>query len=272
MFNKILEYKTRNKIIVKIQKRIRDIFNISFVPTNFNNLKKNTFTTNSFSGNDNLRFYYQEEIIKKFKETNNLVTFNTYKSIIKTLEKLSLDKDLKFNFLDFGGENIDVYLNLKKNFKNINYFVHNEKKINNDFIQLKKKYKFENLNIIENLDKICLNSYDFICFGSVIQYIENYEKILLISTQVSKKYILFTATHFFSQSTLTKKNIIVRQVNFLPSNIYCYILNFDKFMEIFTRENFSVIFKEKNNNGNVKYNNFNKSYGNIIYADLLLSR
>ena len=272
MLNKILEYQTNNKIIVKIQKKIRNIFNIFFVPTNFQKLPKNKFTTNSFTGNDNLRFYYQEEIIKKFKEKNDLVTFNTYPTIIKTLEKLFLERDLKFNFLDFGGENIDVYLNLKKNFKNINYFVHNESKINNDFIQLKKKYKFENLNIIESLDQINTNTYDFICFGSVIQYIENFEKILLISSKVSKKYIFFSATHFFSESTFTKNDIIVRQVSFLPSNIYCYIFNFDKFMEIFRRDNFSVIFKEKNTKGKVKYNNFDKSYGKIIYADLLLSR
>jgi len=43
-------------------------------------------------------------------------------------------------------------------------------------------------------------------------------------------------------------------------------------MEIFERNNFSVIFKEKNTKGKVKYNNFDKSYGNIIYADLLLAR
>ena len=201
-----------------------------------------------------------------------MITFNTYSTVIKTLEKLFLDKDLKFNFLDFGGENIDVYLNLKKNFKNINYFVHNESKINSDFIQLKKKYKFENLNIIENLDQINANNYDFICFGSVIQYIQNFEKILLISAQVSKKYIFFSATYFFSESKLTKNDIIVRQLSFLPSNIYCYIFNFKKFMEIFERNNFSVIFKEKNTKGKVKYNNFDKSYGNIIYADLLLAR
>jgi len=49
MLNKILEYQTNNKIIVKIQKKIRKIFNIFFVPTNFQKLPKNKFTTNSFT-------------------------------------------------------------------------------------------------------------------------------------------------------------------------------------------------------------------------------
>ena len=31
------------------------------------------------------------------------------------LKTLFLDENLKFNFLDFGGESIDFYLSLKKN-------------------------------------------------------------------------------------------------------------------------------------------------------------
>ena len=262
--NKFLAYQTNNFIIVKIQKKIRKIFNVYFVPTNIQKLPKNNYTTSS-------HFDHQEEIIKKFNKINNLVSFNTCPKIVQMLKMLFLDENLKFNFLDFGGENIDLYLYLKKNFKNINYFVHNKKNINQDFIRLKEKYKFENITILKNIDEISNNKYDFICFGSVIQYVENYNQILLKIIKVSKKYIFFSGTHFFSKIFNEKKRIIVRQVNFLPSEIYCYFFNFDSFMEIFITNKFSIIFKEKNTIGKVNYNNFGSSLGNVIYTDLLLS-
>ena len=263
-FNKLLSYQTNNFIIVKIQKKLMRIFDIYFVATNIQKLPENNYTINS-------NFDYQEEIVKKFNKTSNLVSLNTCPKIVQMLKKLSLDENLKFNFLDFAGENIDFYLYLKKNFKNINYFVYNKKDINQDFIRLKEKYKFENITILKNIDEISNNKYDFICFGSVIQYVENYNQILLKIIKVSKKYIFFSGTHFFSKIFNEKKRIIVRQVNFLPSEIYCYFFNFDSFMEIFITNKFSIIFKEKNTIGNVNYNNFGSSLGNVIYTDLLLS-
>ena len=184
---------------------------------------------------------------------------------------LSFNENLEFIFLDFGGENIYFYLYLKKNFKNINYFIHNKKDINQDFIKLKEKYKFENIAVLENIDEISNNKYDFIYFGSVIQYIENYEQILSKIFNVSKKYIFFSGTNFFSNILNEKNRIIVRQVSYLPSVIYCYFFNFDNFIKIFLTNKFSTIFREKNITGNVNYNNFGSSLGNIVYTDLLLS-
>ena len=196
--NKFLAYQTNNFIILKIQKKIRKIFNIYFVPTNIQKPPKDNYATSS-------HFDYQEEIVKKFNKTNNLVSFNTYPKIVQMLKMLFLDENLKFNFLDFGGENIDFYLYLKKNFKNINYFVYNKKDINQDFIRLKEKYKFENITILKNIDEISNNKYDFICFGSVIQYVENYNQILLKIIKVSKKYIFFQVHIFFRKFSTKKK-------------------------------------------------------------------
>ena len=139
------------------------------------------------------------------------------------------------------------------------------------FIKLKEKYKFENITVLENLTEISKNKYDFICFGSVVQYMENYEQILAIATKVSKKYIFFSATYFFSKNIDEKKRIIVRQVNFIPSEIYCYFFNFNDFLEIFTANKFYVVSKDKNIVGKINYNNFGSSSGNITYTDLLLS-
>ena len=51
---------------------------------------------------------------------------------------------------------------LKNPFKKIEYFVFNKKAINQDFIKLKKKYKFENFNVLESFDEMSQNKYDFI--------------------------------------------------------------------------------------------------------------
>jgi len=269
--NKILSLQTNNFIMVKIQKKITKIFNITYAPVYIQRLPENKYTTNSHLGIIDQRFSYQEEIIKKFNNTNNLVYFNSYPRIAEKLKALFLDENLKFNFLDFGGESIDFYLYLKKKFRNINYFVHNKKEINQDFIKLKEKYKFENITVLENLTEISRNKYDFIFFGSVVQYMENYEQILSIATKVSKKYVLFSGTHFFYKNANEKKRIIVRQVNFLPSEIYCYFFNFNSFLEVFTANKFYVVSKDKNIVGKINYNNFESSWGNITYTDLLLS-
>ena len=264
LLNRILAYESNNFIIVKIQKKLRKIFKIYFVPTNLKDLPKNNYSINS-------NFHYQEELIKKFSKTNELTSFNTFPKMTEMLKMLFLQEDSKFNFLDFGGENIDFYLHLKKKFKNVNYFIFNKRKINEDFIKLKKKYNFNNITILENLDEIYNNKYEFINFGSVIQYVENYEEVLLKIINVSKKYIFFSATHFSSEIINQRNSVIVRQVNLLPNQFYCYFFNFDNFAKIFLSKKFSIVFKEKNKLDNVNYNNFESSFGNIIYTDLLLS-
>ena len=269
--NKILAHQTDNFFIVKIQRKIMRIFSIYYVPTNIQILPESKYTTNSHLGMKEERLNYQEKILKEFGNTNNLVYFNSYPKIAEMLKKLFNDENFKFNFLDFGGESIDFYLYLKKNFKNINYFVHNKKEINQDFIKLKEKYKFENITILENFDEIRKNEYDFIFFGSVIQYMENYEQALSVAVKTSKKYIFFSGTHFFSKKINEEKKIIVRQVNFLPSRIYCYFFYFNSFLEILTTNKFNIISKEKNVLGKVNYNNFGSYLGNITYTDLLLS-
>jgi len=265
LLNKILKYESHNSYLTKIQKKIRKKFKIYFVPTNIKNLPKNNHPIYT-------NFGYQEELIKTFSKKNHLISFNTHPKIVQILKKLFLNENLEFNFLDFGGENIDFYLYLKKNFRNIHYFVYNQKEINEDFSKVKEKYKFENITILNNVDEINSYKYDFVNFGSVIQYIENYDKILTKIITSSKKYIFFSGTHFYSKKLNEVNKIVVKQVNMLPDKLYCYFFNFEDFMKIFISNGFSVIFKEKNLTDNVNYKNFGLSYGNIEYTDLLISR
>ena len=63
-----------------------------------------------------------------------------------------------------------------------------------------------------------------------------------------KSIFFFSGTHFFSKDINEKKRIIVRQVNFLPSEIYCYFFNFNDFLKIFTANKFYVVSKDKKHN------------------------
>ena len=57
----------------------------------------------------------------------------TYPHLIKLLSsKFEFDKIL--NILDIGDKKIDFYLSLKENYKNVRYFLHNQKSIKTHFI------------------------------------------------------------------------------------------------------------------------------------------
>ena len=66
------------------------------------------------------------------------------------MSKLFPDKNHNFNFLDFGGENIDFYLDI--NFKNIDYFVYNKEEVVRIF-EILKSINLENLKILSDLNK-----------------------------------------------------------------------------------------------------------------------
>ena len=58
------------------------------------------------------------------------------------------------NFLDVGGEKIDFYLDLKKNFKNAKYFLFNQKSITEPFHEIQKEYNFDDFFVIDDLEEI----------------------------------------------------------------------------------------------------------------------
>ena len=145
--------------------------------------------------------------MKKIKKLIHLILFQhcwTTKSNFN--QKLT-----KFEFSDFGGENIDFYLDLNKNFKNLNYYVINQGEINKTFIEIKKNYKFNNLNILENLNEVEKNSYDFINFGSSIQYINNYDDILTRVLKTSKNSFFFQELIFIKILMKIKTKLLLNK-------------------------------------------------------------
>jgi len=237
--------------------------NICFVPTNFNKLPLNNYPI--FSS-----ISHHKNIISIFNNTQKEVTFKSYDNLINLLNKIYKHNE-EFNFLDFGGEQIDQYLILKKNFPNINYFITNQNKINNHFKEIKKIYNFKNLFILNNLDELRDNTYDFANFGSVLQYVDDYRELLnKILTKVNG-YVLITGVHLYQQGVRDKH--VVKQVNLLPNKLYLYFFDSFKFIKIFKDCNFNVIFCEKNKTNDINYKNFHRNeMPGLEYTDIFLKK
>lgn len=216
-------------------------------------------------------FDYQKNLIKLFNQKNEQSSFMTCPDLIDLLFNKFNPND-NFNFLDFGGEKIDFYLNLKKEFKNVNYFLYNQKSINDTFNKLKTELNYSNLNIIEKFDEIFKEKYDFVNFGSCIQYLDDYESILKEISNNSK-YIFFSATHLYDASKNEfKKNIVVKQIMGSPKPFFLYFFNRRDLFSILEKENFKLMFERKNLTDDVNYKNFQGYLTNITYSDFLFLR
>lgn len=263
LINLIYNLPFSNYLTGYIKKILLKNNDITFIPTNKKLLpKKNHPIQNSIS--------YQEEIIESYNRTNKL-SFNTFLEL-KTLLKKKFKTDSNFNFLDFGGDKLDFYLDISKEFKNINYYLINLPEVNKIITSIKDKYKYNNLKVLNNLSEVKKNSYDFVYFGSTLQYLDNYEDCLNELLPKTKKNILFSATWFFSKDD-TFKRIIVKQLNFLPKQFYLYFFNLISFIEIFRKHNFKIDFKEENKTHYCSFKNFEKlQINDIKYINILFKK
>ena len=256
MVNKILNFKVNNFIWLFLFRKISRIYKIYFIPTNKTNLPKNNHPLN------NLQIFFENQY-QAF--LNGKLNFN--KKIYYILKK-NYKKNFRINFLDYGGENLDLYLFLKKNFPKIKITVINQPKLNKclkDFIKIKK---INNIEVLSNLHQAKKGKFNFINFGSSLQYIKNFDKILQFLLKSSKGFIYISATSYFFKNVVNNK-IIVRQVNLLPTILYCYVFNFNYIRSLFSKYGYTIIFKKSNSYKKINFNNFSFK---INHLDLLFKK
>ena len=258
--------KNIRRLLPKIFRRLinKKFFKYYFLKTNLKSLPDANYPEKG-------DLIYQKNLIDKFNQTK---TQNSSMTCPHLMELLLMKFDMKenFNFLDIGGEKIDFYLNLKKNFKNVKYFLFNQKSMTEPFHKIKLEFNYENFYVIDNFEDILNNKYDFVNFGSCIQYFNNYEDVLEKISNNSKK-IFFSGTHLYDSSENDfLKNIIVKQVNVLPQINFLYFFNRNTFFEIFNKNGFDLIFENKNLTDVVNYDNFQRYLKNIQYSDFLFSK
>lgn len=246
-----------------IKKKLLKNNKITFIPTNKKYLPKNNHPIlNSID--------YQEEIIRLYNDSNKL-SFNTFLDL-KYLLKKKFDSNEKFDFLDIGGDKLDFYLDISKEFKNINYFLINLPEVNQIIKSIKNKYNYDNLKILDSLDEIKNHNYDFVYFGSTLQYIDSYENFIKEILPITKKYIFFSATWFFSDDNPLKK-IVVKQLNFLPKQFYLYFFNIKFIKKMIEDQGFITELNEKNTSYNCSFKNFEKlNLKNIKYTNILFAK
>jgi len=232
-------------------------YGIYFVQTDLKILPKNFYPTVT-----NLK--KQIKLVENYDTKKKLIKFNTKKNIDIFLKDLFKKKE--FNYLDVGGDNIDLYLKLNNSLNIKNYFIYNFKEIIEIFKKIKSKFKIKNLYPVTNIRK--LNNLDLVYFGSSIQYFRNYNLFLDKIFKKKPKYIFFSGTTFFKDN-IDKEKIVVKQTNILPHTVYLYFFNLKKFLFFFKKNNYKLVFYTKNKFAKVNYKNFRPSYKKIIYLDLL---
>ena len=246
-----------------LKKRIKKkFFKYNFLPTTLKDLPKNNYPE-KFNYND------QKELISKFKLQNKQSSFMTCPHLISLLSA-RFKNNQEFSFLDIGGDSIDFFLELKKNFKNVKYYVFNQKNLLDVFMRLKMDFDLENLNIISEISKINNNKYDFINFGSCIQYFSNYEDFLNNIINLKSRYLFFSGLpNYTSDKDILKKNMIVKQVNVFPQINYLYLINKDHFYNIFLKKRYNLCFENKNTTDKINFDNFNNFVEKINYIDVM---
>tara|TARA_Y100000992_G_scaffold217023_1_gene149879 strand:+ start:1429 stop:2262 length:834 start_codon:yes stop_codon:yes gene_type:complete len=240
------------------------IFPFYFIPTDHDELPKSNFIDNYNSISEQIKFI--DQFNSNFKQNSEM----TFPNLIELLQT-KFNKDEKFSFLDIGGEYVDFYLDLNKNFKNVKYFLLNIKSINETFKELKTKYNFNNLYVLDEIKQVSNKQFDFINLGASIQYIKAYEVIL---DNIGDKHssILFSGIPVYrTNNKKYEKFMIVRQARNSVGN-YLYFFNKDYFCDYLKNKQFSITLEKKNSTDNVNFNNFRSIVDEIEYLDLMFEK
>jgi len=253
---KFIKYLTPKFVKRKINKKF---FSYYFLLADYQKLPLSNYENSN-------NFQMQKNLIEKFNVTQKQNSFMTC-PYLHQLILMKYKPDDDFSFLDIGGEYIDFFLELRKNFKNVKYYVFNLEKINSDFELLKLNYKYENLIVIKEINTVFNNRYDFVNFGSCIQYFDNYETIIRNIVKISNQIFFSGTTLFESENEDYDKHTIVKQVNIFPEINYCYFFNKIFFYDLFYRENFVLLFESKNLTDDVNFKNFEKIFKDVEYKD-----
>ena len=124
-------------------------------------------------------------------------------------------------------------------------------------IELKKfikNKKILGIKVFKNIKNSKNTKYDFVHFGSSLQYLRNYEKILNFLLRKTVGFLCISASSFFYENI--KKRIVTKQVNLLPMTLYCYIFNFNYLKKLIISQNFKILAKKKNSYKKINFNNF----------------
>ena len=163
--------------------------------------------------------------------------FNHTRDILALAITLSKRKGAKFEVLDYGSNPLSIVnLTNKINLRDINFTIYDP------FINLKtkkikiKKIKYKEIKKEKNIN---YKKFNFIHYGSSIQYIENFFTYLKYVNLNNTKYLMITHTPFsMKRSYKTKQS---NHLN-LEQNVYSLL----ELKKILVKKKFKVVFMSRN--------------------------
>ena len=257
--NSLFKSKLLNFIPKRVIKRLIKKNKIFFIQTSLKNLPSNNYP-----------FLLSLEDLDKKKDiySNNetKIPTNEFPYLSLILKLIFYEKE-KFRFLDFGAQYIDNYFFLKNKNRNIEYYYHDlveNNKIVQEFVNFNN---LENIEVLYRLEDICKKEYDFIYFGSVIQYVNEFKKLLQEILKKKPKYIYFSGLNIYQKN---KNNFIIcKQFNVFPQMNYCYFFKFDYLVDLICSKNYDLLYCSENPNSKINYSHINSHLNeNCQYLDL----
>lgn len=262
IINKILNFKKTSLIPKKLIRKIIKKNKIFFIDSGLKKLPNSNYPLEI--SNDEL--ISNIEVI----ENGNSLPINEYKNLALILKFIF--KDYKnFNFLDFGAQYLDNYYFINKYNKNINYYYYDQPNVNRVVEEFVSKKNLQNFNVLKNINDLSKINIDFIYFGSVIQYVENYNETINQLVSLKPKYIFFSGLNCFLGSSL--KTIICKQLNMFPTINYCYFFEEEYFKNLISSKGYKIVFNTKNPFSDINYSNIEDMFKiNCKYTDVLFER
>ena len=257
--NSLFKSKLVNFIPKRIIKRLIKKNKIFFIQTSLKNLPSHNYP-----------FLLSLEDLEKKKKiylSNDFkVPTNEFPYLSLILKLIFYERE-KFRFLDFGAQYIDNYFFLKNKNRNIEYFYHDlieNNKIVQEFVNLNN---LKNIEVIHTLEDINKKEYDFVYFGSVIQYVHEFEKLLQEIIKKKPKYIYISGLNIYYKNT--HDFIICKQFNVFPQINYCYFFKYDYLVDLICSKNYNLLYCSENPTSKINYSHINNHLNeNCQYLDL----
>jgi hypothetical protein len=214
----------------------------------------------------------QQNIFNTFLEDK----FNIFPGIVCSYLLLLLKviyKDKSFNFLDFGARNIDNFAYLNKNMSNIKYFYCDLPQYNEVISKIKNKNLINNLFVLSNVNDVKNIDIDFVFMGSVLQYLENYKKIMEPIFDANPQYIFISGQNCYEKKISDKEYIKYKQLNVLPQINHGLFFHLESFESFFKENGWKLESLSETNFDNYRnFNKINKEVGYIKNLDLMFKR
>ena len=258
LLNNFINSKFFDKLPKYLSRRFFKIFKIFFVETKLNSLPSNNHPIN-------INESEQLAIIENFKDK----FYKPFSTCSYLLEVISVYKTQKKNItlLDFGANNIDNFIYLKRYLNEFEYIYHDLPKNNSIIKELIKMKNFKNIIVIDAIEEID-NNIDFAFFGSSIHYINDYKELLKKISLKKIKHIIFSHTPFYT-SKYNDKDVVMKQVNMHPIINYAYLIEYRNFLSMMDKNGYKLI--SQNKNTLIKFLNFKnfKNYSFLNFLDLI---